>query len=364
MKNTFGTSVFVTIFGESHGEAVGAVLDGMAPGIPVDEEYIKERLSLRRPMSAISTGRSEPDNFKIVSGVFNGFTTGTPICIVIPNVAQKSADYGDLYGKARPGHADYSAFCKYHGYEDPRGGGHFSGRITAAVVAAGAIALTALSGIGVSVGTHISRLAGIDDRHFNDIQADLELLKNREFGVLDETVADKMTEKILSARKEENSVGGILETAVLGVPAGVGEPWFDTVEGVLSHALFAIPAVKGVSFGLGFSFADALGSEANDCFALENGSVTTKTNNNGGINGGITNGCPILFNCVVKPTPSISRPQETVDFKKNEEVKLLIGGRHDPCIVHRARPVVESITALAMCDLLATRFGTDYLEAK
>ena len=364
MKNTFGTSVSITLFGESHGEAIGAVLDGMAPGVPVDEEFIKARLSLRRPMSAISTGRSEPDPFKIVSGVFHGFTTGTPICIVIPNMVQKSSDYKELYGKARPGHADYTAYCKYHGFEDPRGGGHFSGRITAAVVAAGAIALSALSGVGISVGTHIARLAGINDRPFGDLKGDLDLLKNREFGVLDETVADSMTEKILAARKNGDSVGGILETAVLGVPAGVGEPWFDTVESLLSHALFGIPAVKGVSFGLGFGFAGAMGSEANDSFTVKDGNITTKTNHNGGINGGITNGCPILFQCAVKPTPSISLPQETVDFKKNENTVLSVGGRHDPCIVHRARPVVESITALTLCDLLTGRFGTDYLGAK
>lgn len=361
MKNTIGNSVSITLFGESHGNAVGAVLDGIAPGIPVDEDFIKSQLSLRRQSGETSTPRQEADNFIIQSGVFNGFTTGTPICIVIPNADTKSKDYGEIRGKARPGHADYTAFCKYNGYEDYRGGGHFSGRITAGIVAVGAIALKALQQKNIHIGTHILRCGGISDRNFSDLLADINSLNNRQFAVLDSTAEQKMKQAIINAKNEGDSVGGVLETAVYGLPVGVGEPWFDSVEGTLSHALFSIPAVKGVEFGDGFSVADMLGSEANDAFCTENGNVFTKTNTNGGINGGITNGMPIIFRCAVKPTPTIHKMQETVDFINNQNVELTAGGRHDPCIVHRARVVVDSITAIMLCDALSLKFGTDWL---
>ncbi len=362
MKNTFGNNFTVTLFGESHGVGIGAVIDGIAPGIPVDEEYIKLRLSMRRPSGAISTSRREPDEFTIQSGVFEGYTTGTPICIVIPNVSQHSKDYSETRSKARPGHADFTAYCKYHGFEDYRGGGHFSGRITAALVAAGAIAELALKNKGISIGTHIKSCAGVEDRDFLDLKTDIEALATRDFGVLDMKIAEEMTEKIEKAKQNLDSVGGVLETAVLGMPAGVGEPWFDTVEGVLSHALFSIPAIKGIEFGLGFRFSEQFGSTANDPFGIdEEGNIITTKNSNGGINGGITNGMPIIFKCAVKPTPSIALAQDTVDFIKKENTRLEIKGRHDPCIVHRARIVVESVTAIALYDLLATRYGTDYL---
>ena len=361
MKNTFGNNVSITLFGESHGAAVGAVLDGIAPGIEVDEEFLRHQLSLRRPSGAISTPRVETDDFSILSGVFEGKTTGTPVCIVIENKNTKSKDYGEIMSKARPGHADYTAFCKYAGYEDYRGGGHFSGRITAAIVAAGAIAISALKAKGIKIGTHISKCAGVSDAEFCDIEKEIEALSKKEFAVINDDVADKMKSAILNALADKDSVGGILETAVTGIPAGVGEPWFDTVEGMLSHALFSIPAVKGVEFGAGFKFADMTGSMANDPFVCDNGKVITKTNNNGGINGGITNGMPVVFRVAVKPTPTISKPQETVDFKTGENVVISSGGRHDPCIVHRARVVVDSITAIAICDMLSARFGTDYL---
>lgn len=365
MKNTFGNSLTVTLFGESHGVGIGAVIDGIAPGIPVDEEYIKLRLSQRRPSGNISTSRREPDEFVIESGVFGGYTTGTPICILIPNVSQHSGDYSDIRAKARPGHADYTAYCKYHGFEDYRGGGHFSGRITAALVAAGAIAELALKAKGIEIGCHIKNCAGVEDRDFENLQEDINTLSNRDFGVLDIERAAEMQEKIEKAKQNLDSVGGILEAAVVGMPAGVGEPWFDTVEGMLSHALFSIPAIKGVEFGDGFCFASQFGSEANDPFRVdENGNITTTKNSNGGINGGITNGMPIIFRCAVKPTPSISMPQKTVNFIDKENVELEIKGRHDPSIVHRARIVVEAVTALTLCDLLTTRYGTDYLGAK
>ncbi|MBO4885918.1 MAG: chorismate synthase [Clostridia bacterium] len=359
MKNTFGQSVCVTLFGESHGPETGAVIDGLAPGIPVDEAFIAFRLTLRRPAGKTSTARREEDRFRIVSGVFEGKTTGAPIAILIPNEDARSRDYAR--GPLRPGHADYTAHEKYHGFEDFRGGGHFSGRLTAALTAAGAIAISALSRRGVALGTHIARCAGVDDAPFSDYAADIARLNALPFAVLDEARGAAMREAIEAAAEQGDSVGGVLETAVLNLPAGVGEPWFDTVEGVLAHALFSIPAVKGVEFGAGFALADMKGSVANDPFRLEGGRVVTSSNNNGGVNGGIANGMPVVFRCAVKPTPSIGREQRTVNLASGREETISVTGRHDPCVVHRARAVVDSVVALALCDLLAQRFGTDWL---
>ena len=361
MKNTFGNSVAVTIYGESHGEAIGVVMDGLAPGIPVDRDFIDAQLTLRRPAGKISTARQEQDEYHIVSGVFEGKTTGTPVCIMIPNTQTRSKDYSATRALARPGHADYTAYCKYHGFEDYRGGGHFSGRITAGLVAGGAIALTALRRKGIVIGTHIARCGGICDRPFGDTAADIEALSGMTFAVLDETAGKAMYARMEEIAAEGDSIGGLLETAVLGMPAGVGEPWFDTVESMLSHALFGIPAIKGVQFGDAFDLLDAKGSEYNDPFRMKDGKVTPVTNHNGGINGGITNGAPITFRCAVKPTPSIYKEQETVDFFRQENAALQIQGRHDPAIIHRARVVVDSVTALVLCDVLASRFGTDWL---
>ena len=361
MKNTIGNNLSVTLFGESHGEAIGAVIDGLAPGICVDLDFISSMLSRRRPSDAISTARVEADPFKIVSGVFEGKTTGTPICIIIPNSDTKSDDYTDTRWLARPSHADFTAFSKYHGFEDYRGGGHFSGRITAALVAAGALVLSALNTKGIQIGTHLKKCAGILDRDFQNINDDILAIYNNEFPVLDENVGNLMKENILIAKKEGDSVGGILETAVTGLMPGLGEPWFDTVESLLSHMLFSIPAVKGVEFGAGFSIADMKGSTANDTFYIENETVLTKTNNNGGINGGITNGMPLLFRCAIKPTPTILKEQETVDMLNLSDSVLASKGRHDPCIAHRACVVVDCVTALVIADMLITRLGTDWL---
>lgn len=362
MKNTFGTSVAVTLFGESHGPEIGAVIDGLAPGLPVDEAFIAAQLTLRRPAGRIATARQEADAFRIVSGVFEGRTTGSALTVLIPNADTRSGDY--TRGPARPGHADYAAFAKYHGYEDYRGGGHFSGRITAALVATAAVVIPALRAKGILIGTHVARCAGTDDAPFSeDLAADLEKLNSLSFAVLDESKGAQMREAIENAASKGDSVGGILETAVLGLPAGIGEPWFDTVESVLSHALFSVPAVKGVEFGSGFALADMTGSQANDPLRMRNGSAYTTTNHNGGVNGGITNGMPLLFRCAVKPTPSIALEQQTVNPLTGEETILAVKGRHDPAIVHRARVVVDSVTALALCDLLALRFGTDWLAS-
>ena len=359
MKNSFGTALTLTLFGESHGEEIGAVLDGLAPGLTVDDDFISHQLSLRRPQGALSTPRREEDEFRIVSGVYNGKTTGTPLCIMIPNTNVISGDYP--VGMVRPGHADYTAQCKYHGFQDPRGGGHFSGRLTAPLVAAGAIAVSALRENDIFIGTHIRELAGLEDRPFEDPVADAEILEDLTFPVLDERIAERMKEEILAAAEEGDSVGGTLETVVTGVPAGVGEPWFESVESALSRAVFGIPAVKGIEFGEGFGFARLRGSEANDGLRMENGKIRHLSNHNGGINGGITNGMPILFRSVIRPTPTIRLPQASVNLATMENETQTAGGRHDPAIVHRARVVVDSVTALVLCDLLAQRYGIDYL---
>ena len=362
MKNTFGNSVAVTLFGESHGEYIGAVLDGLAPGIEIKREYIEHMLTLRRPDGRISTPRKEKDEFRIVSGMVNGKTTGTPLTILIPNENIKSSDYAELKAVARPSHADYAAQCKYHGFQDSRGGGHFSGRITAALVAAGAICKSALEQKGVFIGTHVKKCAGISDRDFGDLESDIRNLSLKAFAVLDCATEEVMKNKILEAAKDGDSVGGILETAVIGIPEGVGEPWFDSVEGLISHMMFSIPAVKGIEFGAGFGFADMKGSTANDPINLDNGRIITATNNNGGINGGITNGMPIIFRTVIKPTPTIFKAQNTVDFLDMKETVLEAKGRHDPAIVHRARAVQDAATAIVICDMLSSRFGTDFLK--
>ena len=362
MKNTFGNSVAVTLFGESHGEYIGAVIDGLAPGIEIDREYIAHMLTLRRPDGKISTPRREKDEYKIVSGALENVTTGTPITILIPNENVKSGDYSAMKTVARPSHADYTAECKYHGYQDSRGGGHFSGRITAALVAAGAVCKCALEKKGIYIGTHVKRCAGICDREMGDLLADIRELNGKTFPVLCESAEERIREAILLAASEGDSVGGVLETAVVGLPAGVGEPWFDSIESMLSHMMLSIPAVKGIEFGKGFDIADMRGSEANDPFKTENGRVVSSSNNNGGINGGITNGMPVIFRTAIKPTPTIFKPQSTVDFKAMTDEIMEPKGRHDPAIVHRARVVQDAGAAIVLCDALALRYGTDWLK--
>ncbi len=360
MKNTFGNSVSLTLFGESHGKEIGCVIDGLTPGIPVSEETIEKALSLRRPSGSISTARQELDPFRIVSGVYQGRTTGTPLCILILNKEQRSSDY-QKEKALRPGHADFSAQLKYHGFQDPNGGGHFSGRITAPLVAAGAIFREMLKEKGIFIGTHIQSIGNVRDSSFGDLKKDILSLEEKSFPTLSPQAQEEMKKVILEAKTEGDSVGGVLETCVIGVPGGLGEPWFDTLEGVLSHAIFSIPAIKGVEFGDGFDLCRMKGSCANDPFCLdEEGRIITSTNRNGGINGGITNGMPLLFRCAVKPTPTISKEQKTVLYSEGKECSVSFGGRHDPCIVHRAGVVLNSVVALVLCDMLASRFGTDF----
>ncbi len=360
MKNSFGNSLTVTIFGESHGDSIGSVIDGLSPGIEINYDYIKNELDKRRPYGKISTQRHEPDRFEIVSGVFNGFTTGTPLTIIIKNENICSKDYSHLKDTPRPSHADYTAECKYHGYQDYRGGGHFSGRITAPLVVAGAILRYALLKKGIKIGTQISKLKDITDREMTS--SDIDTINSTLFPVLSDDVREKMTKLIEDTAKNGDSVGGVLKTIIDGVPSGVGEPFFDSIESRLAHILFSIPGVKGVEFGLGFGFADITGSEANDSFSFKDGRIVTLTNNNGGINGGISNGMPITFSTAIRPTPSIFREQNTVSLKEKKNTTLSLQGRHDPTIIHRARAVVDSATAIVIADLLLERFGEDYLK--
>lgn len=364
MKNTFGNALNVTLFGESHGAAIGATLDGLPAGIGIDENEIRRQLDRRRAQGATSTARKEPDIAHIISGVFQSKTTGAPLTVIIENTNTHSNDYEDTRFLARPSHADYAAHQKYKGFEDFRGGGHFSARLTAPLVALGSIVASALAKKQIFIATHMLRCGGLGDRPFDDLRSDslyLRSLPTDAFPTLDSVAAAHMEARILEAKAQGDSVGGVLETAVIGLPVGLGEPWFDSVESLLSHGLFSIPAVKGVEFGSGFAIAELCGSTANDAFFYENGTVSTATNHNGGINGGITNGMPLLFRTAFKPTPSIAREQHTIDMKNQTDATLSIHGRHDPCVVRRAAAVVDSMTALVLGDLLIQSSGRDAL---
>ena len=369
MKNTFGSSLSLTIFGESHGAAVGAVLDGMAAGVPVDDQALAALMDKRRARGdGLSTARVEADQIRILSGVVQGHTTGTPIALMIENQNTRSKDYAATAALLRPGHADYTAYARYRGFQDARGGGHFSGRITAGLVAGGGIVLGALERAGIRIVTHIAQCAGISDTPFarDDpqalaAQADALGQKTAGFALLDAAVEEPMQAAIRAAGSEGDSVGGLLETAILGLPAGVGEPFFDSVESLLAHMAFSVPAVKGIEFGEGFGFAALRGSQANDPFRVEDGRIVTETNRNAGINGGLTNGMPVVFRTVVKPTPSIYKEQRTVDYTAGENALLSIKGRHDPCIVPRAAVVQTCAAAVAIGDLLTSRYGETWM---
>lgn len=356
MSNTFGDNVKITVFGESHGKAVGAVLDGIKPGMTVDEGFIKEQLLKRSPayFGELATGRKEEDSFEILSGVYNGKTTGTPICFIIKNKDVESSDYESLRGIMRPSHADYTSYVKYSGFADSRGGGHFSGRLTAPLVAAGAAALKELNKRGIEIITHIKSCMDISDRDFEDKETDKKILSEERIAAFDPDFREKLSEKIKEATENGDSLGGILETVVYGLPTGVGEPWFDTFEGNIAKIIFSVPAVKGIEFGDGFMLSEKYGSEANDSFYYdENKNVRTKTNHNGGINGGISNGMPVVFRTVIKPTPSISKKQQTIDVVEEKNTEIEINGRHDPAVFLRAPVIINCAAALAILDLLS-----------
>ncbi len=364
MKNTIGSVITLTVFGESHGPAIGGVLDGLPSGIRIDEDGMRRMMSLRRGGNALSTARNEADIPEFLSGVRNGHTEGTPVAFLIKNTDARRKDYEDISSFPRPSHADYTAQLKYNGFQDASGGGHFSGRLTAVYTAAGALLRSVLAEKGVLIGTHILQLYTVRDRDFStqDPEGDVRLLGERSFPVLDEEKGGEMTRLIRETAAEKDSLGGILETAVTGLPAGIGEPLFDSLESRLAHYMFSVPAVKGIEFGLGADFAKKKGSEANDAFGLKDGKIVTLSNHNGGINGGISSGMPVLFRTAVKPTPSIGLPQKTVDIANMREMEITITGRHDPAIVHRAAAVQDAMCALCLADAAAEWFGPQYLR--
>ena len=355
MSSEFGSLLKISVFGQSHGKAIGVVVDGLPAGEAIDLEELDRFLDRRRTgKNRLSTARKESDVPVFLSGLENGVTCGAPLCAVIENSDQHSADYSELRDKPRPGHADYTAYVKWKGQADMRGGGHFSGRLTAPLCVAGGIAKQILSRRGVYVGAHLWSVGTERDAPF-PLRPTRELFESvaaKPFPVLDDQAGERMQALILEARQNLDSVGGVIECAATGLPAGLGDPMFDGVENRLASALFGIPAVKGVEFGDGFAAARAHGSENNDPFVMEDGRVAAETNHAGGILGGITNGMPVVLRTAMKPTPSIARPQRTVSLSAGENADLVIHGRHDPCIAHRAVPVVEAVTAAVLLDLL------------
>ena len=355
MSSIIGNNLKISLFGESHGKAIGVVIDGLNSAIKIDFEMIYEELKKRKSIDKISTSRNEADELNILSGFFNGYTTGTPLCITIDNMDVKSKDYNATV--IRPSHADYTAQLKYQGFQDYRGGGHFSGRITAALVVAGSICKQILKKKAMDIVSHIKSIKDIEDDNLSELNENLILKLNKDyFPVINASVKGKMIDLISNAKKEGDSVGGVIETCILGVEGGIGEPFFDSIESNLSKLIFSIPGIKGIEFGKGFEITKFFGSEVNDQFYYEN-EIKTKTNNNGGINGGISNGMPIVLRVAVKPTPSISKPQKTINLNTMKEEVLTISGRHDPCIVHRARVVIESMIAIGLVDLHFSRYG-------
>ncbi len=356
MSSTWGNALRLSLFGESHGAAVGVVIDNLPPGLELDLAAIQLQMERRAPgTDRWATPRKESDLPEILSGFYQGRTTGTPLCVLIRNQNTRSADYGELGHLPRPSHGDYPGFLRYQGFQDPRGGGHFSGRLTAPLVFAGAVCRQILEQRHIAIGAHIYAIGGIADTPLDPVSLSpqqIDALSWERFGVLSAEAREKMQQAIEDARCEQDSLGGVIECAVTGLPAGWGSPHFGGVENRLAALLYGIPAVKGVEFGAGFAFASMRGSEANDVYEMEAGNVRTKTNHNGGILGGITTGMPLIFRVAIKPTPSIARPQQTVDLATRQNAQLTIQGRHDPCIVPRAVPVVESVAAIALLDLM------------
>jgi len=356
MENSLGGLFTITCFGESHGRCVGIIVDGCPAGLLITEKDIQGEVDKRKPeISVITTQRVEEDKVEILSGIFNGRTTGAPICLLVWNKDVDSSEYEKMRFLPRPGHADYTAFIKYGGFNDFRGGGRFSGRITATFVMAGAIAKKLLNLISIEVLAHTIEIGGIKAKP-KELEEIKENIGKNQLKCADLKAAEKMVRAIDKAKEEGDSIGGIIEGIALNVPVGLGEPVFDTLDGELAKALFAIPAVKGVEFGLGFSAARKRGSENNDPFIIRNGRIDTMTNNAGGILGGISNGMPIVVRVAIKPTPSIAKSQETVNIKNMESARLAVKGRHDVCIVPKAVIVVESMIAVTLCDL-AMRAG-------
>ena len=356
MSSTLGETIKLSVFGESHGNGIGVVIDGLPAGETIDMTAVLMQMARRAPgRDKTATPRKESDLPRVLSGMLGDTLTGAPLCAVIENTNTRSQDYGNLLAMPRPAHSDYTAFVKYHAANDIRGGGHFSGRITAPLVFAGAVCRQLLEKRGITIAAHIASIGGVSDTLFDPVTIDAALLRRlsqSSFALIDESREDAMRAEVEAARLAQDSVGGTIECAVTGLPAGVGDPMFDGVEGVIAKAVFGVPAVKGIEFGAGFALAQMRGSQANDPFRFENGRVVTETNRCGGILGGITDGMPVLFRVAVKPTPSISQPQKTVNLQTGENAVLEIHGRHDPCIVPRAVSVIEAVTAIAVINLL------------
>ena len=360
MSSTYGENLKLTIFGQSHGAAIGMTLDGIPAGLPVDFEELQVFLNRRAPgQNNWSTPRKEEDRPEFLAGVLDGFTCGAPIAAVIHNTNTRSGDYANLKDCPRPGHADYTAQIKYGGFQDAAGGGHFSGRLTAPLCIAGGLCKQWLAERGIRIAARIATIAGVtDDSAVDWLNPPLDLI-GADFPVLSPEAGQRMRDRISDARMECDSIGGIIECYITGVPAGLGEPMFGGVESRIAQIVYGVPAVKSVEFGIGREAAALLGSQCNDAFTVENGQISTLTNNAGGILGGITNGMPIVFRAAIKPTPSISQPQQSVSLSRAQEQELIVKGRHDPCIVPRAVPVMEAAAAIAMFDLILGNTQTD-----
>lgn len=356
MSSVIGDKIKLSIFGESHGEAIGCVIDGLPAGIKIDMNAVYKDMQRRAPgKDKTATPRLEKDIPHILSGMLDNVTTGAPLAMVIENTNTKSGDYSNLMTVPRPGHSDYPAYVKYGGNNDIRGGGHFSGRLTAPLVFAGSVAKQILSQMGVTIGAHIKQIGSVCDAVSDLNKTDkslLDTLSSSTFSLIDETKEQAMRDEIEKARLSLDSVGGIIECFAVGLPVGLGGNMFDTVEGKLASILFGVPAVKGVEFGIGFGFADKRASEVNDQYEIKNGRVATLSNNNGGVLGGMTDGAPLSVSVVIKPTPSIAKKQKSVNLLTMENAELEIHGRHDPCIVVRAVPVIECAVALGLLDLM------------
>ena len=350
MSSTYGEMIRLSIFGESHGPAIGMTLDGVPAGLPVDLDQLQEFLNRRAPgQNDWSTPRREEDRPEFLSGILNGFTTGAPIAAIIRNTNTRSGDYNNLKNCPRPGHADYTAQVKYRGFQDPAGGGHFSGRLTALLCIAGGLCRQWLENEGVRIGAHILKIIDVWDEGFDLCDPNLDGI-GKDFPVLNQESGETMRQAIAFYRSLGDSVGGIIECAAVGLPAGLGEPMFGGMESRIAQIIYGIPAVKCVEFGTGRNAALDIGSENNDNFTIQNGGIVTETNHCGGILGGITTGLPLVFSAAIKPTPSIAKPQQTVNLETFERTTIQIKGRHDPCIVPRAVPVIEAAAAIAIFD--------------
>lgn len=352
MSSIYGERIKLSVFGQSHAVAIGMTLDGIPAGLPVNEHDLQTFMSRRAPGQwDYATPRKEEDRPVFLSGVVNGFTCGAPITAIIENKNTRSSDYSNLKDCPRPGHADYTAQVKYGGFQDVAGGGHFSGRLTAPLCIAGGLCKQWLENNGIKIAAHILSIADVNDHRFNPVTPEIDGI-GQDFPVLDSNCGKQMRDTISAAHKDGDSVGGVIECAVTGLPAGLGDPMFGGMENRISQIVFGIPAVKGIEFGLGFDAALKKGSENNDPYVIENDVVKTVTNHSGGILGGITNGMPLIFRTAIKPTPSIAKQQKSVSLSQMKETVLTVQGRHDPCIVPRAVPVVEAAAAIAIYDAL------------